>query len=111
MLLMFTGMSDYQNIAESTALCILVACTSRHSTWISVIHDVLARLTILSGIYLLHVYVGAFLYRSTHFKYLEGEVFLSSIKSVVMFCTESSHLFAEVSTVFFQWGSTLLHIC
>ena len=43
--------SDYQNIAESTALCILVACTRRHS--ISVIHDVLARLTCLTGICIL----------------------------------------------------------
>ena len=104
-------MSDYQNIAESTALCILVACINIHSTWISLIHDVLAQLTVLTGIYLLHVHVGAFLYRSTCFKYLEGEVFLSNVKSLVMFCTESSHLLAEVPIVRFQWCSTLLLIC
>ena len=103
MLLNFTGMSDYQNIAESTALCILVACTSRYSTWISVIHDVLAWLTILTGIYLLCML--ELFYIDVHSFYLEGEVFLSSVKFVVTFCTESSHLFAKVSIVLFS-GAT-----
>ena len=53
MLLKVIGMSDYQNIAESTAIHALVACTSRHRTWTSVIQDVLAWLTVLTGIYLL----------------------------------------------------------
>ena len=65
-------MSDYQSIAESTALCILVACTSRHSTWISVIHDVLARLTILTGIYLLCMLELFYKDAQSRFKYLRG---------------------------------------
>ena len=53
-LLKFTGMSDYQKIAESTALCSLVACTAYTvHMQISLIHEVLAWLTVLTGSYLL----------------------------------------------------------
>ena len=110
-LLKFTGMSDYQNIGESTALCSLVACTSIHSTHVDFSHPWSPSMTDSSDWNRSTVRVGAFLYKCAYFKYLEGDVYVSNFKLVVTFFTEFSHVFANISIVLFQCCSTLLHIC
>ena len=110
-LLKFTGMSDYQNVTESIALCSLVACTRIHSTHVDFSHPWSPSMTDSPDWNLSTVRVGAFLYRCTYFKYLEGDVFLSNFKLEVIFCTEFSHTFANISIVLFQCCNTPLHIC
>ena len=93
----------------------LLAQAYIHSTWISVIHDELARLTVLTGIYLLCVL--KLFYTDVHIKSTWRErYFFPASKFVVIFVLNSLTYLPMIAIVLFQWcavpgSNTLVFLC